>query len=68
MVMSALVAPNQSSFVKGRQSSDNVVIVQEVMHSMKIMKGKKGFLAVKVDLEKAYDRLDWGFIEETLKV
>lgn len=29
--------------------------------------GKKGFMAVKVDLEKAYDRLNWDFLLDTLK-
>ena len=28
--------------------------------------GKKGFMATKVDLEKAYDRLSWNFIHKTL--
>ena len=30
------------------------------------MKGKKGFMSIKVDLEKAYDRLSWNFILDTL--
>lgn len=33
---------------------------------MRAKKGQKGWLAVKVDLEKAYDRLEWGFIKDTL--
>ena len=36
---------------------DNIIIIQEVIHSMNHKKGKKGLIAVKVDLEKAYDRL-----------
>lgn len=64
--MPSLVAPQQCSFVPGRHSSDNIVVAQEVFHSMRSKKGKKGFLAIKVDLEKAYGRIRWEFLEDTL--
>ena len=56
--MPTIISPNQCSFVPGRHSSDNIIVAQEVIHSMKTMKGKKGFMAIKIDLEKAYDRLN----------
>lgn len=34
---------------------------------MRTKKGARGFMAVKVDMEKAYDRLDWRFLQDTLK-
>ena len=34
---------------------------------MRNKKGKKGWMVIKVDLEKAYDRLDWRFLKDTLK-
>lgn len=40
---------------------------QEVVHSMRRKTGKRGLMAIKVDLEKAYDRLNWSFIFETLQ-
>lgn len=67
-VMGKLVGQHQCSFIAGRQSSDNIVIAQEVIHSMRAKKGQKGWLAVKVDLEEAYDRLDWEFIRDTLSL
>ena len=67
-VMGKLVGQHQCSFIAGRQSSDNIIIAQEVIHSMRIKKGQTGWLAVKVDLEKAYDRLDWSFIKDTLSL
>ena len=66
-VMNKLVNQAQSSFVPGRQATDNILVAQEVVHTMRNKKGRNGFMAVKVDLEKAYDRLNWEFIVDTLK-
>lgn len=62
-----LISPTQCSFILGRHRSDNIIISQEIIHSMANKRGKKGFMAIKVDLEKAYDRLNWEFFMETLK-
>ena len=62
-----LILQKQSSFVGGRNITDNVIIAQEVIHSMRSKKDVEGWMAIKVDLEKAYDRLRWDFIEDTLK-
>lgn len=45
---------------------DNALIAQEIVHYMNKQKGKKGFLLFKIDFEKAYDRVDWNFLELTL--
>ncbi|KAK9169574.1 hypothetical protein Syun_001714 [Stephania yunnanensis] len=66
-VMSHLVNPAQTSFVEGRHITDNILIAQELLHSMRTVRGRKGWLAVKIDLEKAYDRLSWNFIKDTLR-
>ena len=57
-----LVGPMQSGFMPGRSTHDNVIVAQEVMHHMRKSKNKKGVLAFKIDLEKAYDRVDWRFL------
>ena len=62
-----IISPNQCSFIPGRLSSDNIIIAQEVIHSMRNMKGKKGFMAIKIDLEKAYDCLRWSFMIDCLQ-
>jgi hypothetical protein len=54
-----LVHPLQASFVPGRKASDNVIMVQEIVHSMITSRSKVGNLAIKIDLEKAYDHLEW---------
>src|ERR1044072_3110055 len=60
--MADLVSPNQCSFVPGRHSSDNIIISQEIFHSMRFLHRKNGWMAIKVDLEKAYDRVRWSFL------
>ncbi|KAH9666253.1 reverse transcriptase domain-containing protein [Citrus sinensis] len=66
VILPDLIGPHQISFVPGRHITENIIIAQEVVHSMRRKMGKKGFMAIKVDLEKAYDKLSWNFISETL--
>lgn len=61
-----LVSPYQAAFVLGRRGVDNTIIIQELIHSIGKIKGKKGYMAIKIDLEKAYDKLEWGFIKDML--
>lgn len=65
-LMSDLVGPEQASFIPDRQSTDNIIIAQEAIHSLRKLKGKTGALIAKIDLEKAYDRIDWYFLEQVL--
>lgn len=61
-----LVSPMQSAFIPGRKGVDNAIVVQELIHTISSKKGRVGFLAIKVDLEKAYDKIEWSFIREVL--
>lgn len=56
--MEDLVSPHQCNFVPNRHNSDNIIIAQEVIHSMRTNRGAKGWMAIKIDLEKAYDWLN----------
>ncbi|XP_057418950.1 uncharacterized protein LOC130713176 [Lotus japonicus] len=62
-----IVGPLQSSFILGRGTTDNAIILQEVVHFMRTKTKRSKNVIFKLDLEKAYDRVDWGFLEETLK-
>ena len=66
--LSKLISPYQFAFVPGRKGLDNAIIVQEIIHSMANKKGRGGLMAIKLDLEKAYDRLGWSFIKDILKL
>ena len=63
-----LISPLQAAFVPGRKGLDNAIIVQELIHTMSKKKGKTGVMAIKLNLEKAYDRLEWSFIRDTLNL
>ncbi|KAE8661412.1 hypothetical protein F3Y22_tig00113725pilonHSYRG00162 [Hibiscus syriacus] len=66
-MLPTVISNSQTSFIPGRMITDNIILAQEVVHSMKKKKGMKGWIAIKIDLEKAYDRLDWNFIKNTME-
>ena len=61
-----LVSPCQVAFVPGRRGVDNAIVVQEIIHTRGRAKEKGGYMALKIDLEKAYDKLKWSFIRDML--
>lgn len=56
-VLGRIIHPLQGAFVPQRQIQDNILLTYEVFQSFKNRKGREGWLAVKQDMEKAYDRL-----------
>lgn len=63
-----LIAENQSAFVPGRAIADNILITHEVLHYLHASDAKKRcYMAVKTDMSKAYDRIEWDFINLVLK-
>lgn len=62
-VLGSIISENQSAFIPGRAISDNVLITHEVPHYLKVSAAKKKCaMAVKSDMSKAYDRVEWDFI------
>jgi hypothetical protein len=59
-----LILPNQGGFVEKRQIWDNIILVQEAIHSSN--KGEKGMI-IKIDMENTFDRVSHNFIYEVLK-
>ncbi|XP_035830107.1 uncharacterized protein LOC110944890 [Helianthus annuus] len=60
-----IVSINQSAFVPGRRISDNILLTQELMHNFHRKIGPPR-CAFKVDIQKAYDTVEWSFLEKTL--
>ena len=67
-LLSGLVSPLQSTFVPRRQRVDNAIMIQEMIHSMVKKKGRGRVMAIKLDLKKTYDHLEWSFIKDTLNL
>lgn len=67
-LLDVVVSDTQSAFIPGRLISDNIMISYKVMHYLKRKKfGKEGFMALKLDMSKAYDRIEWKFLEAILR-
>ncbi|KAA3472577.1 reverse transcriptase [Gossypium australe] len=48
--------------------SDNVLLAYEILHTLKHKKvGENELMAVKLDMSKAYDRVEWNFVKEMMK-
>ncbi|XP_016192574.1 uncharacterized protein LOC107633463 [Arachis ipaensis] len=67
-VLDVIISPVQSAFIKGRLIQDNIVVVQEVFHKLN-GKGNNGSndIAIKLDMNKAYDRLEWNFLQRVME-
>ncbi|XP_022039949.1 uncharacterized protein LOC110942480 [Helianthus annuus] len=64
-VLNDIVSINQSAFVPGRRISDNIILTQELMHNYHRSTGPPR-CAFKVDIQKAYDTVDWRFLKSVL--
>lgn len=67
-ILKSIISPNQSAFVPGRMIQDSILVAHEAFHFLNRKKqGKESFMAVKLDFNKAYDMVEWDFLEAVMK-
>ena len=63
-VLPLVISENQSAFQAGRVITDNILMAFETLYYMKHhQSGKSGFMALKLDMSKAYDQVEWAYLE-----
>ncbi|CAM8954034.1 unnamed protein product [Rhodiola kirilowii] len=66
-ILNQIFSPFQSAFIKGRIISDNFIVAHEIAHYLKNCGEHSSYYAsIKVDMSKAYDRVEWLFLEKLL--
>ena len=66
--MPQLISEHQSAFLSDRLISDNIMVAFETLHHMRNhCATKKGYMALKLDMSKAYNRVEWEFMEKVMR-
>lgn len=67
-ILPEIISENQSAFILGRSITDNYLIAHETSHFIHTRNRQKaGFFSLKTNVTKAYDRIEWKFLEGMLR-
>ena len=67
VVLPHCISDSQSTFVSGRSILVIAMVAIEVIHFMKTKtRGNDGYVALKLDISKAYDRMDWDYLRHVM--
>lgn len=62
-----LISERQAAFIEGRIIHDNILVAHELLHTLNLTnKCSEEFIALKTDIFKAYDRVEWSFLKMVL--
>jgi len=66
-VLPDIISCNQSAFIPERLILDNILVAYETLHTMKNrLWSQVGYMGIKLDMSKAYDRVEWPFLEAVM--
>jgi hypothetical protein len=58
LLLSKIIYPFQTAFVPSRHIQDNSIILHKMLHSLKNKRGRGGFMAVNIDMEKTFNKIE----------
>ncbi|XP_058082436.1 uncharacterized protein LOC131230548 [Magnolia sinica] len=64
-MFAGMISQEQGAFIKGRYMAENIALAQEALRDIN-RKARGGNLTLKLDLEKAYDRVNWSYLKQAL--
>ena len=68
-IINSIITPFQNAFIKGRNITDNILLAHEIIDVVRKKSGKRDSYGVlKIDMSKAYDRINWNFLKAVLTV
>lgn len=65
--LSHIISENQSAFIPGRLITDNVLVAHELIHSLQTKILKTPYMALKLDIAKVFDKIEWFYIDAMLR-
>lgn len=67
-VLGTIISESQAAIVRGLQITENVMVAHELLHALKSKRDcATQYLAIKTNISKAYDRVEWNFLEGVME-
>jgi hypothetical protein len=65
-VAKKVISPTQTTFLPGRNIMEGVIVLHKTIHEMH--RKKQDGVILKIDFENAYDKINWSFVQQTVRM